>query len=115
MPMARLRKSTRTRTVSTADARSEDTSRLEGPPPQLDLSDDVLLGHQAPRTAVGAVAAVVAHHEVVPLVDEARPPVVVAAVLGGHLIVLQRNVVHVDAAVHDPHAVAFLRDDALDE
>src|SRR5436305_1616484 len=37
------------------------------PPSQLHFSDDVLLRHHAPMAAVGAVVAVIAHHEVVAL------------------------------------------------
>ena len=55
-------------------------ARGNRPPADLHLADDVLLRHHAPVPAVGAVVAVVAHHEVVALGNHLRPPVVVAAV-----------------------------------
>ena len=54
----------------------------------------------------------IAHHEVVAIVDPLRAEVVVAAILGRHEIVGQRNVVDVDATVDDPNFVAFFSDDA---
>ena len=65
--------------------------------------------------AVGAVVAVVAHDEVVALLHDLRAPVVVAAEFGRHVVVVQRDVVDVDVAVHDPDRVAFPGDHALDE
>src|SRR5579872_6711216 len=85
------------------------------PPSQLDLSDDVLFRHHAPVTAVGAVVPMVAHHEVVALRNHLGAPVVMATELCRHVVVLERDVVHVYAPVHDAHRVAFLGDDALDE
>ena len=57
----------------------------------------------------------VAHDEVVALLDHLRAPVVVAAELHRDVLVVQRNVVHVDAPVDDAHRVAFLGDDAFHE
>ncbi len=65
--------------------------------------------------AVGAVVAVVAHDEVVPLRNHLGAPVVVAAVLARHVLVVERDVVDVHPAVHDADRVAFLRDDPLHE
>jgi hypothetical protein len=79
----------------------------ERPPADLHLADDVLLRHGAPVAAVGAVVAVVAHDEVVALLDHLRAPVVVAAEFGGNVVVVERDVVDVDAAVDNPHRIAL--------
>ena len=94
---------------------SEDPGVLQRPPADLHLADDVFLRHRTPVAAVGAVVPVVAHHEVVALLHDRRAPVVVAAELLRHVVVVQRHVVDVDAAVDDPDRVAFLRDHPLDE
>src|SRR5215813_13001644 len=93
----------------------EDPRVRHRPPANLYLADDVLLRHHPPVTAVGAVVAVVAHHEVVAFRYHLRTPVVVAAVVRLDVVVLQRDVVDVHAAVDDANGVAFLRDDALHE
>src|SRR5262245_45703796 len=85
------------------------------PPPELHLADDVFLRHHAPVTAVGAVVPMIAHDEVVALGDHLRPPFVVAAILGGHVVVMERNVVHVDTPVYDSDGIAFFGNDSLHE
>src|SRR5687768_6219070 len=85
------------------------------PPTDLDFADDVFLRHEAPVAAVGAVVAVIAHYEVIPLGDHLRAPVVVTAILGGDEVIPHRHVVHIDASVDHAHGVAFLGDHALDE
>src|ERR671910_3845931 len=86
-----------------------------GPPAHLHLADDVLLRHHAPMAAVRAVVAMVAEHEVVTFRHQLRPVVVMIAELWGNVVVTQRHVVHVHAAVHDPHDVVLFGNDALDE
>ena len=81
----------------------------------MHAADDVLLGHESPMPAVRAVVAVIAHDEVIAVINPLRTEVVVAAILGRHEVVGERNVVHVDATVHDPNLVAFFGDDPLDE
>src|SRR5262249_54407278 len=72
------------------------------------LTQDVLLRHWSPVTAVGAVVSVVAHDEVVTLLDDQWAPVVVAAELGWNVVVvLQRDIVHGDATVDDPDRVPW--------
>src|SRR6476619_1932608 len=93
--------------VPESPALSKDARRGNGPPADLHLADDVFLGHHAPVATVRAVVAVIAHHEVVALGNHLRPPVVVAAILARHVIVLQRDVIDVDAAVDDADRVAF--------
>ena len=66
-------------------------------------------------TAVGAVVPVIPHDEVVPLWNHLRPPIFVAAVLAGDVIVANRYVVDVYLAVHDAHRISFFTDDPLDE
>src|SRR6266576_464440 len=83
--------------------------------PRDDLADNIFLRNESPMTAVGAVVAVVAHHEVIPLGYHGRTKIVMAAVLGQHEIVPQQYVVDVDAAVDDAERVAFLGDDPLDK
>src|SRR5579872_3436332 len=61
----------------------EDARVLNRPPADFDLADDVLLRHGAPVAAVGAVVAMIAHDEVVALLDDLRAPIVVTAELGG--------------------------------
>jgi ferritin len=85
------------------------------PPPQLHLADDVALRHEPPVAAVGAVVPVVAHHEVVAFLHHLRAPVVVPAVLGRHVVVLERDVLHVHSPVHDLYLLALFRDHPLDE
>src|SRR5262245_58365429 len=85
------------------------------PPPQLDLSDDVFLRHEAPVTAVGAVFPVITHHEVVTLGYDRRAEIVVAAELRRDESVVHRDIVHVHAAVHDSDGIAFFGNHALDE
>jgi hypothetical protein len=65
--------------------------------------------------AVGAVVAVVAHHEVIAFVDDLRAEVIVAAVVGRHEAVVERHVIAVDPAADDADLIPFFRDDALDE
>src|SRR5258708_6669762 len=72
--------------VQTARRTSENSGVLKRPPAHLHFADDVLLRHGTPMAAVGAVVPVVAHHEVVALLDYLRTPVVVAAELGGDLV-----------------------------
>src|SRR5262245_20127076 len=84
----------------------EHMGRRNRPPPQLDLSDNVLLGHETPVTAVGTVVPVVTHHEVVTLGYDGRSEVVVAAELRRHEPVVHRLVVGVYAAVNDADGVA---------
>src|SRR4029450_9807538 len=62
--------------------RSERAHRRERPPAQLHSTDDVLLRDESPVAAVRAVVPVITHHEVVPLRNNLRPPIVVAAILG---------------------------------
>src|SRR6185436_8257876 len=88
---------------------------LEGPPADLHLADDVLLRHGAPVAAVGAVVPGGAHDEVEALLDHLRAPVVVAPKFGGNVIVVEGDVVDVDAAVYNPHRIALPGDDALHE
>jgi hypothetical protein len=57
----------------------------------------------------------VAHHEVVAIIDPLGTEVVVAAILRRHEVVWQRNIVHIHAAIHDPNLVALFGDDPLDE
>src|SRR5688572_9009597 len=94
---------------------SEDPYFLEGPPADLDLADDVLFRNRAPMPAVGAVVPVVAHDEVVALLHHFRAVVVMTPERFRHVIVAERKIVDVDATVLDSHAVAFPRDDPLDE
>src|SRR5438477_9286742 len=94
---------------------SEDAGGRDGPPAQLHFADDVLLGHHPPVAAVRAVVPMVAHHEVIAFGNDLWSPVVVAAVLGRDVVVVQRHVVHVHAPVHDAHRVALFGDDALHE
>src|SRR5204863_8424772 len=96
-------------------AASEHPRRWYRPPAELHFADDVFLRHHAPVPAVGAVVAVIAHHEVIAVGNDLRPPVVVAAVLVRHVVVLQWEVVDIDTAVDDADGVAFLRDHAFDE
>src|SRR5262245_12618333 len=77
----------------------EDMRGGNRPPPQLDFPDNVLLGHETPMAAVGAVVPVVTHHEVVTLGHDSRAEVVVAAELRRDEPVVHRHVVHVHAAV----------------
>src|SRR5262245_19051942 len=93
----------------------EHARRRHRPPAELHASDDVFLRHHAPVATVGAVVAMIAHHEVVAVGNHLRTPVVVAAILSGYVIVIQRNVVHIHAAVDDAHGVPVLGDDALHE
>src|SRR5258706_6077891 len=60
-----------------SNSSSEDPRGRHRPPAELDLADDVLLRHHAPVAAVGAVVAMVAHHEVIPFGNHLRAPVVV--------------------------------------
>src|SRR5262245_13581790 len=99
----------------TAASASEHASGRYRPPAQLHFADDVFLRHHAPVTAVGAVVAVIAHYEVVTLGNHLRAPVVVAAEFAGHVVVFERDVVHVDAAIDDPDRVALFGNHALDE
>src|SRR4051812_48078228 len=95
-------------------ARSEHAGVRQRPPPELHLADDVLLRHEAPVPAVGAVVAMVAHHEVVAFRHHLRAPVVVAAILVRHEGVVHRDVVAEHPAVDDPHLIALFRDYPLD-
>src|SRR5437762_4364511 len=61
---------------------SENMGGRDGPPTELHLADDVLLRHEAPVAAVGAVVPVIAHHEVVALGHDGGTEVVVAPELG---------------------------------
>src|SRR5262245_5578489 len=114
----RFRTNTRLRTPETADARDrcspaallEDMRRRDRPPPELYASDDVFLRHHSPVTAVGAVVAVIAHDEIVTVRNDLRSVVVVAAELWWHVVVVERDVVHIHAAVDDTHVVAFFGD-----
>src|ERR1043166_210521 len=94
---------------------SEDPRVLKRPPPNLHFAHDVLLRDRSPVAAVGAVVAMVAHDEVVALLNDLWTPIVVAAEFRRDVLVVQRNVVHVDATVHNAHRVALFGDDALDE
>ena len=93
----------------------ENARRGNRPPAQLHLPDDVLLRHHAPVAAVGAVVPMVAHDEVVALRNDLRAPVVVAAVVLGNVVVVQRDVVHVHTPVDDADRIVLLRDHPLDE
>src|SRR5215510_3886938 len=102
-------------TTQASELTLEDLGVLKRPPPHLDLADDVFLRHRSPVTAVGAVVAVIAHDEVVALLNDLRTPVVVAAEFLRDVVVLQRDAVDVDMPVHDPDRVALFGDHALDE
>src|SRR6266853_1601738 len=93
----------------------EDLGVLKGPPPHFHFADDVFLRHAPPVAAVGAVIAVIAHHEVVALLHDLRTPVVVAAEFGRDVIVVERDVVDVHVAVDNADRVAFFGDDPFDE
>src|SRR5215831_20251 len=73
------------RTVHESEGTLENLGVLERPPPDLDLADDVFLRHWPPVAAVGAVVAVIAHHEVIPLLDDLRTPVIMASEFLGHI------------------------------
>src|SRR5712691_1243744 len=118
----RLRARTRRRTLTTERWRSVNYRRAlenmrgrDRPPTELHFADDVLLRHEAPVAAVGAVVPVIAHHEVVALGHDGGTEVVVAPELGRDEPIVHRHVVHVHTPVDDAHGVAFLGDDALDE
>src|SRR3954452_2988152 len=87
----------------------------DGPPAQLHLSGDVLLGDEAPLPAVVTVVPMIAHYEVVALGDHLRTPVVVAAVFLRDEAVVDGNAVAEPAAGHDPHLIPFGGDPPLHE
>src|SRR2546428_11723169 len=66
---------------------SEDPGILKRPPSDLDLTDDVPLRNGTPVAAVRAVVPVVAHHEIVALLDRLGSVIVVAAEFVGHVVV----------------------------
>src|SRR5688500_4464783 len=88
----------------------EDLRFLERPPSELHLADDILLPPGPPVAAVETVVAVIAHDEVVPGLDYLGAEVVVAAELLGHIVVVQRDVVDVNAPVDDLQRIARLGD-----
>src|SRR6476620_2490892 len=51
---------------------------------------------------------VIAHYEVVPLRNNLRPPILVAAILGDHERIADRDVIDVNAAVDDANLIALL-------
>src|SRR5581483_1012661 len=110
----RLRTRTRVRTRETS-VYLEDAGIRNGPPPELHFADDVFLRHHSPMPAVRTVVPVIAHHKVIAYGNHLRSPVVVAAELGRHVVVFQRDIVHVDTSVDDADRVTFFGDDALDE
>ena len=81
--------------------RSERAHCRERPPAPLHSTDDVLLRDESPVAAVRAVVPVIAHYEVVPLRNNLRSPIVVAAILGDHERIAHRDVIDVNAAVDD--------------
>src|SRR5689334_8366453 len=83
----------------------EDPGVLQRPPANLHLADDVFLRHGAPVTAVRTVVPVIAHHEVIPLLDDRWAPVVVAPEFFRHIIVVQRNIVDVHVTVDNTDRV----------
>src|SRR5262249_24943112 len=94
---------------------SEYPSRRNRPPAQLHLPDDVLLRNHPPMPAVGTIVPMVSHHEVVPLRDDLRSPVIVTPVLLWHVIVFERDVVDIYMTVHNAYGVPLFGDDAFYE
>ena len=94
---------------------SEDPRVGNRPPVKLHAADDVFLWHHSPMPAVRAVVAMVAHHEVVPVVDPLGAEVVVAAILRWYEVVRQWHIVHVDADCRgDTVSIGAAKRDARD-
>jgi hypothetical protein len=87
----------------------------EWPPPKLDSPNDVFLGHLSPVATVGAVVSMVAHHEVVRLLNNFWAAVFMASELWGHEEVRLEYFVDIYLAVVNPHGVTFLGDDSFDK
>src|SRR5687768_18402593 len=84
-----------------AAAALENAGVRNRPPAELDLADDVFLRDELPVPAVGAVVPMVAHHEVVPVWNPFRPPVVVAAVFLRDEVIGDGRAVDVHLAVDE--------------
>src|SRR4029453_1994379 len=120
----RFRKRTLRRTRETAEYRAstgpsiqplEHSRRGDRPPAELDLADDVLLRHHPPVAAVRAVVPMIAHDEIVALGNDLWSPFIMASILGRDVVVVERDVVHVNATVHDAHGITFFGNDPLHE
>ena len=96
-------------------AASEQRSGCQGPPAELDFSDDVAFWNLAPMSAIRTVVAMVAHDEVVGFADHFRAVVFVAPEIQWYIIIGKKHFIHINSSVFDPDRVAFLCDDPLDE